>query len=79
MGMADVFFAPMRQSFFYYSDAGKFYLAHGLRQLTRDVKSDVRILNFRSDVTFVLPRKHRMTFVEGHYATENFIIKRNDE
>ena len=32
-------------------------LAHGLRQLTRDVKNDVRILNFRSDVTYALPRK----------------------
>ena len=28
-----------------------------LRQLTCDVKSDVRILNFRSDFTFVLLRK----------------------
>ena len=35
-----------------FSDAGKFCLAHGLGQLTRDVKSDVRTLNFRSDVIF---------------------------
>ena len=32
-------------------------LAHGLRQLTCDVKSDVRIQNFRSDVTYSLPRE----------------------
>ena len=31
--------------------------AHRLRQLTRDVKSDVRTLNFRSDVTFAAPLK----------------------
>ena len=35
----------------------KFYLIHGLRQLARDVKSDARILNFRSDVTFAVPGK----------------------
>ena len=40
-----------------FSGAGKCCLAHGLRKLTRDVKSDVRILNFRSDVTYPLPRK----------------------
>ena len=34
-----------------FGGAGKFCLAHGLRQLTHDFKSDVRILNFRSDVT----------------------------
>ena len=39
-----------------FSGAEKFCLAHGLRQLTRDVKSDVRTLNFISDVTFVPPR-----------------------
>ena len=32
-------------------------LPNGLRQLTRDVKSDVRTLNFRSDVTYAPPRK----------------------
>ena len=42
---------------FIFSGAGKFCLAHGLRQLTRDVKRDVRILNLRSDVTYSLPRK----------------------
>ena len=40
-----------------------------LEQLTGDAKSDVRIVNFRSDGTNALPRKHRMTFVEGRYAT----------
>ena len=39
------------------SGAGKFCLALELRQLTRDVKNDVRILNLRSDVTYGLPRK----------------------
>ena len=47
----------MRQSLSYFQRAGKFCLAHGLRQLTRDVKSDARIINFRSDVTDALPRK----------------------
>ena len=32
-------------------------LPNGLRQLTRDVKSDVRTINFISDVIFVPPRK----------------------
>ena len=40
-----------------FSGVGKAYFAHGLRQLTRDVKCEVRILNFRSDVTYALPRK----------------------
>ena len=40
-----------------FSGAGKFCLALGLGQLTRDVKSDVRTLNFRSDVTYALPRR----------------------
>ena len=40
----------MRQSLFY-------FLAHGMRQLTRDVKSDVNTLNFRCDVTYVPPLK----------------------
>ena len=37
--------------------ARKFCLGHGLRELTRDVKNDVRTLNFISDVTYALPRK----------------------
>ena len=28
---------------------------YGLRQPTRDVKKDVKILNFKSDVTYALP------------------------
>ena len=32
-------------------------LSHGLRPLTRDVKSDVRALNFGSYVIFAPPRK----------------------
>ena len=42
-----------------FSGARKFRLIHGLRQLICDVKSVVRILNFRSDVTYALPRKGR--------------------
>ena len=52
--MQTQFFLPIKQSLLFFSGAGKFYLAHGLRQLTRDDKSDVRILNFRNDVTYVL-------------------------
>ena len=48
---------PMRQSLFNFSGSGKFCLAHGLKQLTRDVKNGVRILNLRSDVTYSLPLK----------------------
>ena len=39
------------------SGAGKFCLANGLRLLTRDVKSDVRTLNFRIGFFFAPPRK----------------------
>ena len=38
-----------------FSGAGKFCLAHGLGQLARSVKSDVRTLNFITDVTFAPP------------------------
>ena len=41
-----------------FSGAGKFCLTHGLRRLTRDVKSDVRTLNFISDVIF---NRHKNT------------------
>ena len=54
-------------------------LAHGLGQLTYDVKSYVKTLNFRSDVIFSPPRKHRMTFGKGRYATKNVKNERNDE
>ena len=48
----------------YFSGAGKFCLAHRLRELTRDVKDDVRTLNFRSDTPFHHREKHRMTFIK---------------
>ena len=51
-------FLPTRQNSLYFSGAGKFCLAHGLRQLTHDVESDVRTINFRSDVIFTPPRKN---------------------
>ena len=35
--------------------AGKFCLAHGLRQLTHDIKSDTRMLNFNCDITYAPP------------------------
>ena len=38
-----------------FSSAGKYCLAHWLRQLTRDIKSDVRTLNFKSDIIFAPP------------------------
>ena len=47
----------MTEFFYIFSGAGKFCLAHGLRQRTHDVKSDVRILDFRSDVTYLLQQK----------------------
>ena len=50
-------FLPMRQSLFSFSGAETFCLSHGLRQLTCDVNSDVRIINFRSDVTYLIPQK----------------------
>ena len=58
----DNIFLPMRQNFFFFSGARQFCLGHRLRQLTRAVKSDVRTLNFRSDVIFAPREKHRMTF-----------------
>ena len=67
--MSSIIFSSMRQSVIYFIGAGKFCLAHGLRQLTLDVKTVIRILNFRSDVNYVLPQKHRMTFVEGRNMT----------
>ena len=43
--------------------------AHGLRQLTRDVKQDARTLNFRSDVTFApAQKKKQLTFGKGRDA-----------
>ena len=54
-------FLPLRQSLFHFSGAGKFCLAYRLRQLISDVKTDVRTLNFRSDVILHHHEKHRMT------------------
>ena len=42
-------------------------LAHGLGQLKRDVKSDVRTLNFRNDVIDALPR-----------SSEKVVMRRNN-
>ena len=49
----------MRQSllFFFLVVLEKICLAHGLRQLKCDVKSDVRTLNLISDITYATPRK----------------------
>ena len=55
MNCYNMIFLPMRQSCSIFSSAGKFCLANGLRQLTGDVKHDIRVLNFRSDVTFAPP------------------------
>ena len=55
-----------------FSDAGKFCIAHGLRQLTHNVKSDFRTLNFLiSEVTSLLHHHetHQMTFRKGCCAT----------
>ena len=38
------YFLPLRQSLLYFSGAGKFCPVHGMRQLTRDTKSDVSCL-----------------------------------
>ena len=40
------------------SGAGKFCLAHGLKQLAHDVKNDIKTPNFRSDVIFDPHEKH---------------------
>ena len=62
-----IFFLPMRVCSIF-SRAGKFFLAHGLRQLTCDIKSDIRILNFGSAVLVCYHEKHRMMLVDGRYA-----------
>ena len=62
-----------------FSGAGKFCLAHGLRQLTRDMKHDVRNLNFRSDVTFAPPRKTPNDVRKRSLCDVNVKIERNDE
>ena len=55
--LAIIFFTSEAESVPFFSGAGKFCLAHGLTQLTRDVKSEVRTLNFRSDVAYLPTRK----------------------
>ena len=65
----DFYFLYMRREFvLFLAMLENFYLAHGLRQLIRNVKCDVRTLNFMSDVIFAPPRKIRMTFVKGRYV-----------
>ena len=76
---------PMVCSIF--SGAGKFCLAHVLGTLTRDVKSDVRNFNFRSDVTFAPLRKTPNDFqnvrngrnAEGYIILFNAIGKKNNQ
>ena len=51
----DEYFLPSYRIYSIFSGAGKSCLVHGLRQLTHDIKSDIRILNFRNDVTYSLP------------------------
>ena len=69
--MQQHFFLSMRQSLFFFSGAGKFCLAHGLRQLTPDTKSDVSCIQ-----TFFTNRneKRRMTFGVGRHTTFIVII-----
>ena len=59
------YFLLMRQNLFYFSGAGKFCLAHGLRQLTQDAKSDVSCLQttFRR-----LSENLQMTFGVGRHT-----------
>ena len=67
--IVDILFLPMRQSLFiFFGGAGKFCLAHGLGQLTRDIKSDDRTLNFRNDGIFA-PSGKISTFRKGRNAT----------
>ena len=61
--------SPMRQGLFLFSGAGKFCLALWLRQLTRDVKSDVR--TYISEVTSLMlhHKKRQIAFSEDRWAT----------
>ena len=66
------------------SGAEKYCLAHGLGQLTRDVKSDIRTLNIRSDVIFALPRKTPNDVWKWSLCVKcqnvfNFIGKKNNQ
>ena len=67
---AETLFLPMDRICSILSGAGKFCLAHGPGQLTGDVKSYVRTLTFKIDVTFcTTTKKHQMAFGKGRYAT----------
>ena len=74
-----VYKLPMRQNSFYFSDAGKFCLVHGLRQLTRDIKHYIRTLNFISDATFAPPRKTPNDVRKRSLCDVNVKSERNDE
>ena len=47
-----------------FSGAGKFCFSNGQRQLTCDVKSDIKVLNFRRTSLMRYQSKHRITLVE---------------
>ena len=55
--------------FVFFSGAGKFCLAHGLRQLTRDFKMSSKCSISEVTLRMRYHEKHRMTFEEGRYAT----------
>ena len=69
----------MRQSLFYFSGAEKLCLAHWLKQLTRDVKSDVRTLNFISDVNFKPQQKTSNVLLIMSFCDVNDKNERNDD
>ena len=71
-------FLTYETEFVIFSGAGKFCIAHVLRQLTRDVKHVVRTLNFRSDSLSYQGEKKQMMFGKGRYATSNVKNERND-
>ena len=69
----------MRQSWFYFSGAGKFCHTHGPRQPISDLKSDVRTINIRSDVTYLPPRKASNDVRRKSLCAVKCKKKRNDE
>ena len=63
-------FLTYETEFVLFNAAGKFCLALALGQITRNVKSHVRNLNFRSNVICPPPlKKHPTMFGKGRYAT----------
>ena len=58
------FFLPMRQSLFYFQRCWKILLAHGLKPLTRDTKSDVNCL--------------QMFFTTNDNCIQMFFMRRNE-